>query len=157
MHRGEIFNFRLNYYSFLEGGFGGLAGYYDFTQTGIHSISIPKNIRINGSTGTKGSDARTCKTYAKEVTARSKEHFYLAVVVPMYTLYTSYYSNDIIDPNCPSVYVETDEKIESRWPSKHLNKPTAIDEYKTILLESKENPVFSKIVQNALDAINSVL
>lgn len=136
---------------------GGLSGYYDFIQTGIPTNSIPKNIRINGSTGANGSDARTCRTYAKEVYATTKAHFHLAVVVPMHTLYTSYSAFEVADRNCPPVYVQTDEEIEYRRPSGHLNKSAAIGEYKSFLLNSKENPVFSKLVQNALDAINSVL
>lgn len=147
-------NFNLNLFElyFLKGGLGGLTGYYSFIQTGIYANGTPKNIRINGNSGTKGSDARTCKTHAKQVKADSLQHVYL---VPMFTINTGYSSFNIDDPYCPANYVTTLEAIEPQNSIKQLNASFAVDEYNKILLQNMENPVLSSTLQKAFDAINS--
>lgn len=134
-----------------------MTGYYSFIQTGIFTNGTSKNIRKNGNSGGKGSNAKTCGTYAKQVTANSLHHIYVAIFVPMFTINTRYSSSSIHDPDCPVKYVGTVEAIKPRNPIKHLNASLATKEYKKILLENMENPVFSNTLHKAFDAINSVL
>lgn len=75
----------------------------------------------------------------------------------MLTLNTDYAAYDVDDPECPTNYARTHESLASQHSIKNLNKTVAIDGYKRILHENLENPVILSKLQNAFDAINSVV
>lgn len=119
--------------------------------------NTPKNIRTNGNNGASGSDGRTCKTNAKKVNVNSLRHNYVAVVVPMLTVNSDFFSNDVDDPNCPIDYQRTSETVQPQNPTKRLNPALATSAYKDFLLRNVENPVFSTMIQKAYTAIDSAV
>lgn len=107
--------------------------------------------------GRNGKDARICTTKTLDVSTDSRMHYWLAALVPGWTLNTDFNTEKIDDPECSDVYVRTDEKVSTPKPRKQLNVTVAINGYKRFLNENSDKEALFKIIRKSIEAIEKDL
>lgn len=135
----------------MAGGYGGRIGYYHFESIEKNLNDFPINLSEFGREGLNGLNGDECETFARRVNVIHSQQVILLVA----STTTQFFLKEYPDPKCfvKKLYVN------AAWPKlpnkfKRLNFVSTALPYKEILLENMINPVLSKSIEKAYDAIN---